>query len=539
MTLLHTAKLSMDMTRVLTDIELSGIKIDTAALKELKDSYTSRIEELLEVLNLAAKKAMGDTPVNLDSPADRSLLFYSRKVNDKKRWASLFNIGTTMNERGSRKKKKRTEFNRGDFSRTYQSNTTQVYKTTASKCTLCDGFGKTSKRKKDGTYSKVRYICKRCSGCGIIYTNDLETAGFSLKPLTALDCTAHGFKTDSTTLNNYLTSDISSTAKAYIRAYCEYSSIKTYLRTFVEGIERAVTKKDFIHPNFMQCVTATGRLSSRSPNFQNMPRANTFPVRKTIISRWPDGFILEGDYKQLEFRVAGFLSDDSTVYKEVEEGFDVHNFTAKMMDVTRQEAKAHTFKPLYGGVSGTDKQRNYYRAFKRKYTGITHWHDALAEEAIARKKITLPSGREYLFPNVRRTRWGGVTSGTSIKNYPVQGFATADLLPIALVYTSKLLQENKMQSVICNTVHDSIVLDVHPEEKDLAIDILSKSMLSLFDECKKRYNIIYSMPIGIELKIGKNWLDLEPILELEWKPETSKEYKYEPTNSSEREPRFI
>jgi len=64
-------------------------------------------------------------------------------------------------------------------------------------------------------------------------------------------------------------------------------------------------------------------------------------------------------------------------------------------------------------------------------------------------------------------------------------------------------------------------------------------MLSLFDECEKRYNIIYSMPIGIELKIGKNWLDLEPVLELEWKPETSKEYTYEPTNSSEREPRFI
>ena len=539
MTLLQTAKLSMDMTRVLTDIELAGIKIDTVALKELKDSYSSRITQLLEILNQAASKAMGDTPINLDSPEDRSVLFYSRRVTNKKQWASLFNIGTTVNERGSRRQKKRTEFNRRDFNTAYQSHTTQAYKTTASKCTICKGFGKTSKRKKDGTYSKVRYICKRCSGCGIIYTNNLETAGFSLKPLTALDCTAHGFKTDSTTLNNYLTSDISSNAKAYIRAYCEYSSIKTYLRTFVEGIEKAITDKEFIHPNFMQCVTATGRLSSRSPNFQNMPRANTFPVRKTIISRWEDGFILEGDYKQLEFRVAGFLSEDNTVYKEVEEGFDVHSFTAQMMDVTRQEAKAHTFKPLYGGVSGTDKQRNYYRAFKNKYTGITHWHEALAEEAMARKKITLPSGREYLFPNVRRTRWGGVTSGTAIKNYPVQGFATADLLPMALIYTSKLLADNKMQSVICNTVHDSIVFDVHPKEKDLAIDILSKGMLSLYDECKKRYDNTYSMPVGIELKIGKNWLDLEPVLELEWKPQTSQEFNYERVGIAKRQPRLI
>ena len=106
---------------------------------------------------------------------------------------------------------------------------------------------------------------------------------------------------------------------------------------------------------------------------------------------------------------------------------------------------------MYGGVSGTDKQKEYYRAFKNKYTGITHWHELLAEEAISRKRITLPSGREYLFPNVRRTRWGGVTSGTSVKNYPVQGFATADLLPIALVHTNRLLAKRKMKSVMCNT----------------------------------------------------------------------------------------
>ena len=158
---------------------------------------------------------------------------------------------------------------------------------------------------------------------------------------------------------------------------------------------------------------------------------------------------------------------------------------------------------------------------------------------MARKKITLPSGREYLFPNVRRTRWGGITSATAVKNYPVQGFATADLLPMALVKTYNLIKEEKLSSVICNTVHDSIVLDVHPEEKDLAVDILTRGMLSLFDQCKERYDIIYSMPIGIELKIGNNWLDLEPILELEWKPENSEEYKYERTDDAERQPEFI
>ena len=69
---------------------------------------------------------------------------------------------------------------------------------------------------------------------------------------------------------------------------------------------RNVDDHGFIHPEFMQCVTATGRLSSRNPNFQNMPRGNTFAIRKAVESRFEGGLIME-DYSQLEFRVAGFL----------------------------------------------------------------------------------------------------------------------------------------------------------------------------------------------------------------------------------------
>ena len=68
-----------------------------------------------------------------------------------------------------------------------------------------------------------------------------------------------------------------------------------------------------------------------------------------------------------------------------------------------------------------------------------------------------------------------------------------------------------MKSVICNTVHDSITLDVHPEEKNQCIDYLRNAMMSIKDECKRRYNINYDMPIDIELKIGRNWLELEEI----------------------------
>ena len=68
-----------------------------------------------------------------------------------------------------------------------------------------------------------------------------------------------------------------------------------------------------------------------------------------------------------------------------------------------------------------------------------------------------------------------------------------------------------MKSVICNTVHDSIILDVHPEEKIECIDCLRSAMMSIKDECKSRYNVDYDMPVDIELKIGDNWLETKEI----------------------------
>ncbi len=109
----------------------------------------------------------------------------------------------------------------------------------------------------------------------------------------------------------------------------------------------------------MQCITATGRLSSRNPNFHNMPRSGTFPVPAAIVSRFENGKILEGDYSQLEFRVAAFLSQDQQAMEDVNNNVDVHAYTAEVIGVSRQDAKAHTFKPLYGGTTGTEAERRY------------------------------------------------------------------------------------------------------------------------------------------------------------------------------------
>mgnify|MGYP005994793653 CR=1 FL=1 len=144
---------------------------------------------------------------------------------------------------------------------------------------------------------------------------------------------------------------------------------------------------------------------------------------------------------------------------------------------------------------------------------MTQWHDELQREAVEKRVITLPSGRQYAFPNARWTEYGTAVGRTNICNYPVQGFATADLLPAALVRLDKLFRKNNLQSVICNTVHDSIVIDVHPAEKDICIKLMREAMLSLPEETERRYGIRYDMPVGIELKMGENWLDLDVVAE--------------------------
>ena len=508
--LLPTLRLSLDMTDVLARIEQTGIKINLQTLEDIREEYEHELVTVDRRLKELTNKVMGDTPINLNSSDDRSILFYSRKITNKDTWARLFNIGHEM--RGATKKiKMRKRMSKNAFVNAVRSNSVVVKQTHVYQCSDCCGAGRYTPLRKDGTLGKAVRICKPCSGNGVIYKNSNIVAGLKIVPRNTKDVAQAGFKTDKTTLEGMLP-NLKGDAKEFVTLYVRYSALRTYLSTFVEGIENNVDENNFIHPEFMQCITATGRLSSRNPNFQNMPRGSTFRIRKVVESRFENGSIIEGDYSQLEFRVAGFLAQDKQVFRDVNEGTDVHSYTASIIGCDRQTAKGHTFKPLYGGTTGTEEQQKYYRAFKEKYNEITQWHDVLQRDAVEKKAIVLPSGRKYCFPDTQWTRWGTATNRTSICNYPVQGFATADILPICLVRLDKELRHYK--SVICNTVHDSIVVDCHPDEEDTVVHILKSCMLEVADDLKKRYNINYLMPVGIEIKKGKNWLDTKQVYPL-------------------------
>jgi DNA polymerase-1 len=178
-------------------------------------------------------------------------------------------------------------------------------------------------------------------------------------------------------------------AESFLRNVRRLSAVDTYLSSFVEGIATHVKNDGKLHVRLLQHRTGTGRLSGANPNMQNMPRGGTFPVKKVFISRWHGGEIMEADFAQLEFRVAAFLSQDMTAINEVTTGFDVHSYTAQVISdagqaMSRQEAKAHTFAPLYGasGFGRSQAEAAYYQQFTTKYSGIAKWHESLAKEAL-------------------------------------------------------------------------------------------------------------------------------------------------------------
>ena len=507
--LLNTLRLSLEMTDVLANLERTGIKVDPIALEEIETEYRQEMNILEGRLQHMAEDAMGDTPVNLNSADDRSMLFYSRRVLDKSQWASTFNLGSEL--RGAtRKPKQRVKMTKKLFAMQVKNGTEILYKTVASRCTACMGQGRKKVIKKDGTPGKAVRICRPCKGDGVVYAKTKEIAGFKIIPRDTWDTASAGFKTDHDTLRSRL-DELSGDAREFAESYSRYNSLRTYLSTFVEGLKNNRDANDIVHPDFMQCITATGRLSSRNPNFQNMPRGSTFAIRRAMVSRFEGGKILEADYAQLEFRVAGYLANDPQAYYDVESKTDVHNVTAEIIGCSRQEAKAHTFKPLYGGTTGTPAQQRYYRAFKKKYAGVTTWHEKLQKDVVEKGFMTLPSGRQYAFPGTQWTQWGTATNRTAICNYPVQGFATGDLLPIALVYVHKAMKSKQLKSVICNTVHDSIVLDIFPSEEDTCKELVVEAMMSLPSECRRRYGVEYDMPISVEVKMGNNWSDTDVV----------------------------
>lgn len=284
-----------------------------------------------------------------------------------------------------------------------------------------------------------------------------------------------------------------------------HSDLTKYLRKFKDCCGEAGGE---LRATFNQCATRTHRLSSSGltfkVQFQNLNR-NFKPAFKARHEGWLMG---EADGAQLEFRIAAHMGRDRQAFHDITHDVDIHSYTASIIGCSRQDAKAHTFKPLYGGKSGTPEQRRYYEAFAEKYKGVADMQKTWCHTVLENKKLRTEYGLLFYWPDCRMTESGWITHSTNICNYPVQGFATAEIIPMAIVCAWHRMRD--LESFLVNTVHDSIIAEIHPEEVDLWHEIAKQCLI---EDCymllTKLYNVSLTVPLGAGVMIGRNWASKE------------------------------
>ena len=505
-----------EMLMFLVEIERNGIKVDLDVLHDIKVEYEAEHKALTKRLDEIVEEVMGDTPINLNSGADMTKVVYSREVIDRANHQQVWNIGLGANG----KPLPPPRMNDAQFKRAVRATTKVIQRTQARCCDVCDGRGKVQLIKKNGEPYKNLSKCKNCAGVGAFYDPTGVTAGLKLNPLGPNYASINGFKTDKHTIKDLIRQAESKdnlTAVEFLQKMSRLNAISTYLDSFIQGIETWTRADGLLHTNMNQCITATGRLSSSNPNFQNQPKRG-FPVRKAVVSRFEDGIVIEADFSGLEFRVAGELSRDPQIIEDILTGKDIHKQTASIINQTdasnidkdqRQAAKAYTFAPLYGGMGAGEPEhiRNYFSQFFVIYEGLAAYQKRLMDGVVRNGIVQTPSGRQYFWPNAKRTRNGRITNATQVVNYPVQGFATGDLVPLACIRAHQKFKELNLVSKLILTVHDSIVVDCHKDELEQVKEALTWAMTGVPEEAKKRWNYTFSLPLAIEISGGKNWLD--------------------------------
>ena len=239
-----------------------------------------------------------------------------------------------------------------------------------------------------------------------------------------------------------------------------------------------------------------------------------------------DYLVGEADGAQLEFRVAADLGHDQVAYDVIANDGDVHTDTAtvfvdwgkdhpdnphpdfigKDYKSGRQPAKSQTFKPLYGGKGSHPAEVEYCEFFKNKYKGVADTQYNWSLEVLNKKELRTPYGMRFYWPDTVMKKGGYITNSTQIYNYPVQGLATAEIIPIALVHFWHRCAGTRI--IPFTTIHDSIASRVHKDEVELYKDI-SKLALThdVFRFLAEVYNYHFKVPLGLGLKLSRNWGD--------------------------------
>jgi len=303
----------------------------------------------------------------------------------------------------------------------------------------------------------------------------------------------------------------------------EFRQLSKLKGTYVDALPLLVDSKTHrVHTSFNQTVAATGRLSSSDPNLQNIPIRTEIgqKVRRAFIPSRPGDLLLSADYSQIELRVLAHMTDDPVLVDAFARGEDIHARTAAEVfgipqaEVTanqRRLAKVVNFGLFYGlsdfglardtGMS-TEDARIFIDAYFRAYNRVREFLEGIKIQAREQGYVeTLLHRRRYIqdirSPN-RMLRQGAERIAI---NMPVQGSA-ADIMKLAMIRLDNYLREQRLASRMILTVHDELVFEVPPAERDRLVEVVPDLMANAYP---------LTVPLQVDLKLGPNWQDMERV----------------------------
>ncbi|HEV3364173.1 MAG TPA: DNA polymerase I [Acidimicrobiia bacterium] len=296
-----------------------------------------------------------------------------------------------------------------------------------------------------------------------------------------------------------------------------YREVEKLRNTYADALPPLVGADGRIHGIFNQTVATTGRISSDSPNLQNIPLRSPGgrEFRRAFIPA--DGCeLLVADYSQIELRLLAHLAHDPGLIEAFQRDADVHAATAaKVFGVPEEEvapfqrrfAKVVNYGLAYGmeayGLGQrmdipTDQAKEILDAYFASFPNVRSFMETTVKDARSRGYTTTLMGRRRLLPELASDNFRIRQMGERMaQNAPVQGGA-ADIFKLAMVNLDAELEERAMRSRMVLTVHDEVVLEVPLEEHEAAVDAVRRVMESV---------VTLEVPLKVDIATGSTWAD--------------------------------
>ena len=290
------------------------------------------------------------------------------------------------------------------------------------------------------------------------------------------------------------------------------------LRQTVDGLRAEVQDDGRIRTTFQQTVAATGRLSSKDPNLQNVPvrSEDGMRIRQAFVVSEAGESLMTADYSQIEMRIMAHLSGDAGLIEAFRSGEDLHAFVASRVfgvavdSVTpeqRRRIKAMSYGLAYGlsafGLSqqlgvDVDEARALMEGYFERFGGVRDYLRGVQDEARSRGYTATILGRRRYLPDLTSdNRQRRELAERIALNAPIQGSA-ADIIKLAMIRLDTEIAERGLASDVLLQVHDELVLEIAPGERDEVEEVVRSTM---------GHAVEIDVPLDVSVGFGRSWRD--------------------------------